>query len=57
VCGKAEVKKTKVNDRKSKHKFCLDKSKGKVVLEIFFDVQGLVRCQFIAVGRTVNKGM
>jgi hypothetical protein len=40
-----------------KQKFCLDKSKGKVMLEVSFKVQGLVHYEFIPEGCIVNKEM
>ncbi|UYV78740.1 hypothetical protein LAZ67_16002617 [Cordylochernes scorpioides] len=36
-------------------KVCLDKSKGKVMLVVFFDYQGLVYYEFIKEGHTINK--
>ncbi|UYV66985.1 hypothetical protein LAZ67_4003560 [Cordylochernes scorpioides] len=36
-------------------KVCLDKSKGKVLLVVFFDYQGLVYYEFIKEGNTINK--
>ena len=38
-------------------KFMQDRSKGKVMLEVFFDSQGIVHYEFIPEGRTVNKEM
>lgn len=38
-----------------KQKFRQDRSKGKVMLEVFFDIQGIVHLEFIPEGRTVNK--
>ena len=38
-------------------KFRRDRSKGKVMLEVFFDSQGIVHYEFIPEGRTVNKEM
>jgi hypothetical protein len=43
--------------KKLKQKFCMDKSKGKVTLEVFFAAQGLVRCASTREGCTVNKEM
>jgi hypothetical protein len=59
VCAKAAMKKTQVYECKSKsfarkQKCRLDKSKGKVMLVVFVDDQGLVRYEFIAEGRTVS---
>jgi hypothetical protein len=36
-------------------KFHLDKSKGSVMLEVFFAAQGLAHYEFILAGHTVNK--
>ncbi|UYV64875.1 hypothetical protein LAZ67_3002226 [Cordylochernes scorpioides] len=36
-------------------KVCLDKSKGKVMLVVFFDYQGIVYYEFIKEGVTINK--
>jgi hypothetical protein len=36
-------------------KFCLGKSKGKVMSEVFFDTQGLIHYKLIPEGHTVNK--
>ena len=38
-----------------KQKFPKDTSKGKVMLEAFFDAQGLIRYEFIPQGRTVTR--
>ncbi|KAJ4439564.1 hypothetical protein ANN_07691 [Periplaneta americana] len=38
-----------------KQKFPRDTSKGKVMLEVFFDSQGLIHHEFIPEGRTVTK--
>ena len=38
-----------------KQKFRADRSKGKVMLEVFFDSKGIVHFEFIPEGRTVNK--
>ena len=43
-----------LNSPRSK-KFKLDRSKGKVMLEVFFDYRGIVHFEFIPEGRTVNK--
>lgn len=40
-----------------KQKFRLNRSKGKVMLEVFFDCKGIVHYEFIPQGRTVNKDM
>jgi histone-lysine N-methyltransferase SETMAR len=45
--------KSKTSPRREK--FRLDKSKGKVMLEVFFDYKGLIHYEFIPEGRTVNK--
>lgn len=45
--------KTKTSPRKEK--FRLDKSRGKVMLEVFFDYKGLIHYEFIPEGRAVNK--
>lgn len=47
--------KTKSSPRKEK--FHLDKSKGKVMLEVFFDYKGLIHYEFIPDGKTVNQGL
>lgn len=47
--------KTRTSPRKQK--FPRDISKGKVMLEVFFDTQGLVHYEFIPEGRTVNREM
>lgn len=36
-------------------KFKVDRSKGKVMLEVFFDYRGIIHFEFIPEGRTVNK--
>lgn len=38
-----------------KQKFRLDRSRGKVMLEVFFDYSGLIHYEFIPEGRTINK--
>jgi hypothetical protein len=38
-----------------KQKFCLDKRKGKVMLEVFLDAQGLIHYEFIPGCHTVKK--
>ncbi|GFX42763.1 mariner Mos1 transposase [Trichonephila clavipes] len=38
-----------------KQKFCQDRSKGKVILEVFFNIQGTVHVEFIPEECTVNK--
>jgi len=38
-------------------KFQVNRDKGKVALEVFFDCQGTVHCEFIPEGKTVNKEM
>ncbi|KAJ4443386.1 hypothetical protein ANN_05054 [Periplaneta americana] len=45
--------KSKTSPRKQK--FPRDTSKGKVMLEVFFDSQGLIHHEFIPEGRTVTK--
>lgn len=45
--------KSKTSPRREK--FRLDKSKGKVMLEVFFDHKGLIHYEFIPEGQTVNK--
>lgn len=40
-----------------KQKFRADRSKGKVMLEVFFDIKGIVHFEFIPEGRTVNKNL
>jgi hypothetical protein len=57
--GKAAMKKTQVYTSKSKssrkQKFRLDNSKGKVMLEVFLDFQGLVHYEFTPERGTLNK--
>ncbi|GBN56533.1 hypothetical protein AVEN_206886-1 [Araneus ventricosus] len=36
-------------------KFRLDKSRGKVMLEVFFDYDSVIHYEFIPEGQTVNK--
>ncbi|GFX18749.1 uncharacterized protein TNCV_3019071 [Trichonephila clavipes] len=38
-----------------KQKFCQDRSKGKVMLEMFFDIQGIGYLEFIPERRNANK--
>ncbi|GFW88684.1 hypothetical protein TNCV_2833451 [Trichonephila clavipes] len=38
-----------------RQKFCQDRSKEKVMLEAFFDIQGIVHLEFIPEERTANK--
>jgi hypothetical protein len=40
-----------------KQKFPLDKNKVNVMLEVFFDIQGLFHYEFISEGRAVKKDM
>jgi hypothetical protein len=47
--------KTKLSPQKQK--FYLDISKGKVILEVFFDAQGLIHYEYFTVGHSVNKEM
>jgi hypothetical protein len=41
----------------SETKFHLDKSKGKVKLDVFFDLESLVHLKFISEGHNVKKEM
>lgn len=58
--GNSAMKKTAVyewhkQNKTRKQKFRLDRSRGKVMLEVFFDYRGLIHYEFIPEGRTVNK--
>ena len=54
--AKAAVFNVEISRHTKAKKFRADRSKGNVMLEVVFDIRGLVHFEFIPDSRTVSKG-
>lgn len=55
TCNSESIRNVEITKSPCKQKFCQDHSKGKVILEVFFDSQGIAHLEFIPKGCIVNK--